>query len=318
MKFIDDLLSFLNGNKKEDIAVEEIKPNDKPVDVPKFENEILSLSKIGLDISQSFEGDIPYANPTGDGPPAGFDGMGLTMGALGWTFGYGDQQRLVKKYISSFGKDAFLSKMSKCGDEYLKFVYMPTKQGTESIRDWSRNEKVIEPYRSDLINFWTCKEMIDIQIDEAASNMGLYSDKMTKDLSQYVPNINYRHSFLWFFDVRVMNGSMKSAWIDDVKNLCGGLSSNQLEKGIHIAFKDISSWAGHDSRFLNKNMMLWSSMHTNDLQKVLMLLGYERSKLARNQFRLATMFRRGTLAFGKGYVNGQPRNFQVELGLEVV
>jgi len=315
MKWLDDILSFLNKDKSNSVENQE---NILIVNSPKVNDvtEVYELSKAGLDISQSLEGNIPYANPTGDGPPNGFDGMGLTMGALGWTFGYGDQQRLVKTYVMRFGRESVLKLMPSCGEEYLFYVYMETKNGTEKIKKWSRNENVLEPYRSDLIRFWTNPDMVNIQIDESSSNMGEYADRMVNLLKKDVHIDNYRHAFIWFFDVKVMNGSMKSVWLDDVRLLCGGkLSSNQLEIGIDRAFTDIQSWSEKDNRFLKKNIDLWSSMHTSDLQKILMLLGYERSKLARNQFRLATMFRRGTLAFGKGYVNGSPRNFEVELGI---
>lgn len=194
---------------------------------------------------------------------------------------------------------------------------MPTKEGTEKVKTWSSNQNVNQPYRQDLITFWTSPEMVDIQIEEAASDEGQYSDKMAKKLQNDLKiDYGYKHMFLWFFDVRVMNGSMKNVWLSNITNMFGGVDSNQLENGISFLLNDIVNWSGYDHRFIQKNIDLWRSMKTNDVQKVLMILGYERAKLARPQFRAATMFRRGTLAFGQGYVNSSPRDYTVELGLQ--
>jgi hypothetical protein len=63
-------------------------------------------------ITGGFEGSDPWANITGN-----FDDEGLTCGQLGKTIRAGDQQAVVKGYLSANGEAELLHWMPETGDE---------------------------------------------------------------------------------------------------------------------------------------------------------------------------------------------------------
>ena len=66
------------------------------------------MTLIAMRGSGRFEGDDPWANITGN-----FDDAGLTCGMLGKTFGDGDQQECVHRFLKQFGPGELLKLMPR-------------------------------------------------------------------------------------------------------------------------------------------------------------------------------------------------------------
>ena len=151
---------FLSLFKKQEPIKEVVQPVNEVITPPQYPIPV-NWTQRATEIVMDFEGNEPWANITGN-----FDGMGLTCGALGWTFGYGDQQRLVKLFVSVYGKSKLLTYMPKFGEEYLQYVNLSNQEGVSKISAWSFKEKVLAPYLPELTKLWQSPEMISIQKEE--------------------------------------------------------------------------------------------------------------------------------------------------------
>jgi hypothetical protein len=283
-----------------------------PVSIPPVETqpdfELISWVGRAIEITQAFEGNSPWANITGN-----FDGAGLTCGALGWTVKWNNQQPLVKKFVLRFGIDNLKQYMPTTWKWYWDLTQIQEESKAIAFANTISNGKssVFQPYRSELSNFWSSKEMILIQKETAAIDMGSWAKeqcfKIQKHFNLSSPQF---FAFAYYFDQAVLNGTGKNPEIYEASS---------------INFSDIFSWmdkeTGYGQEDFTKNMFHWRKMITSDAshlapdQELLFKLGYLRARRARSEFDTITMSRRGILSLGSGYLNGQFWNLSKELSL---
>lgn len=246
--------------------------------------------------STFFENSNTKAQVTGN-----FDGTALTCGFMGWIFTSGEQQKLVKMFEAKY--PGLLSKyMPKTGNDYwYACQQLPTK-GSGIVSRWSHGATVVEPYRSELVAFWNSPEMVDMQLTYAQATMGPFAEIHTEKFCKHfaVPaNLNI---YAMFFDVRVQNGSMKDVVIENIPNNRSILMS-QANVGIKWMANRHNGAAQDD---VHRNAALWVTMlqGSDDWRLALFGLGYLRSIECAEAWKGVCLDRKGTLAFGHGYVNG--------------
>lgn len=272
---------------------------EAPVEPPKageetYEEQIARWTRVALDIVQSFEGETRWANITGN-----FDGAGLTCGALGWTWQYEDQQRLVKEFKKTVPDWEFVlsETMPKYGKRYMELCRMSRSDSWSEICSWSTPKGgVSAPIRKELEAFWTSEDMIEIQCLEARRTMTQYA---LDNIASFKGSKTFQ-KFLWLFDTRVLNGSLKGV----------GLGKYYLyDSSIVDDYLDTAEiYGGHNRADAMKNVKLWSNkkLYSHD-EPQLMALAWDRAKLARREFVHTTMNRRGTISTECGMVNGKMR-----------
>lgn len=262
-------------------------------------------SKLATSISMRFEGDVPWANPTGN-----FDDMGLTMGALGWTFGYGDQQQLVKTFVEKYGVDSLYKLMPSCGKEYWRLCNLPTKTGTAEIAKWSvrpGSSDVAQPYKAELVRFWQDSRMVDIQADRAHKDMASFAIEQGERFCKAagLSELNFT-IFAFFFDWRVLNGPT-------MKDVTYGTAYAAHNGNWDLCVQDVLQYCENvpASIYSSKSARMcgnyWKSKTLKapvaDWQKALLTMGYQRAKKSNPKSVADVLSRRGTLALGEGYVH---------------
>lgn len=243
---------------------------------------------LALSVSQSFEGDDPWANITGN-----FDGAGLTCGALGWTFKWSNQQPLVKKFLSLYGEQELKMLMPKTGVKYIAAVNSKESIGMDIVRGWSNgSSKVSEPYRSELRSFWKDIRMINIQKDEAKKTIGKFAQTQTDLMSKFLGMEPKPYWYCMFFDQGVQNGTGKLIDFNDAKK---------------VKFSEILSWCKSGGGDANKNAELWNKTILPD-KLFLLQMAYLRARISNPKYQHDVMNRRGTIAMGFGHVHGRLRS----------
>lgn len=229
-----------------------------------------------------------------------FDGTGLTCGYMGWTIEFGDQQPLVKKFIIE-NPGELQKLMPKTWPEYMKAIDGSIAVGMETVKPWSDgSEDVKEPYNSELFALWNDSRMIEIQIEAAKVDMGAYAEKMMTAFCQFFHCDPAFEIYAFYFDVKVLNGDMKSVAMADALKVAP-------DNGIAMALAWLKSYGGYDKGDNPNNSLIWFQMINGcpDWKKRLLYIGYLRSLLCRDEFKGVCMNRKGIMLMGSGWINGQ-------------
>lgn len=290
-------------------AVPEPPPEEPPpakpepiVESPKEEKEEIDFEKWAKDaafISSTFEGDGgDYANVVGN-----FDGAYLTCGLLGLTWKYGNQLEILDEYLKKYGPNKLQKLMPKTGNEYLQAINSGYTEGAEIVSSWSNGSaNVRQPYRSELAAFWSSPEMVELQDKKYSKMMGVFALKKCLETQEYfeLPKPLFQHYVYWW-DQAVLNGTGKTIEFKEADGF-----------GVQKVLEFCESVSGYNKDSMRKNAKLWkdqldkSSMEERHLFK----MAYLRALKSRPEFQGTTMMRRGTLALGKGYVNGTLRTYE--------
>ena len=258
------------------------------------------MTLIAMRGSGRFEGDDPWANITGN-----FDDAGLTCGMLGKTFGDGDQQECVHRFLKQFGPGELLKLMPKTGAEYIRLCALPRSQGVPLISRWSlngRSANVLQPYLSELRSFWKSPPMISIQFKSALAREG----KAAADNTAAWGLSDSLRAFCFFFDIATQGGGLKGLGPENVHDYFqqhGGSAGACLAACAACENAETSLANSADA---HRNAKLWRTLvdAADEVSRQLFTLGWLRSLLARPRFVFTSINRRGTLAFAQGFVNG--------------
>ncbi|AHZ84631.1 hypothetical protein Bb109J_c1941 [Bdellovibrio bacteriovorus] len=261
----------------------------------------LEWTKQAMLYSGAFEGKgEDWGNPVGN-----FDGAYLTCGLLGFTWKYNNQPPMILEFVKRYGVKRAKELMPRCWDDYYRAAKLGVSGGASIVSRWSsgsdNDERVYEPYRSELLAFWSSPEMRPIQIEKAWDMMGAWAKEKALVAQAYwnLPAPLFQH-FEYYFDQAVLNGQ-------------GGYV--KLKDAAAVSDTKVLSFCGSKSGYtvndLRRNGRLWPSVIIEaDSHEVVLWKGaYLRSLQSRNEFQPVTMNRRGTLALGKGWVNGTLRNY---------
>lgn len=299
-KILDFLKKFLQLSH----SGPEVKPIEppKPIipEVPESPDkpDTSWFSKEATDIVQRFEGNVPWANVTGN-----FDGAYLTCGALGFTWLYAEQPTLVKRFAQIYGQAKGKELMPQAWSDYFNYANMDISKSGPMISAWSNGAKVKSPYYKELTAFWQSPEMIKIQVERINETIHLYAIMHCMEMKDYLklPAPVFMH-YLFYFDQAVLNGQGKTVPI-----------ANHTTITENDVLLDCDRLHGFNQNDLRKNKKIWSEAldtATED-QKILFKLGYLRAIRSRSEFIPTVMNRRCSIALKKGYVNGELKTFNI-------
>lgn len=253
--------------------------------------------KIALEISADFEGS-GFDNVVGN-----FDGQILTCGALGWTWRFGDHQQMVLQ-CERANPGATQKYMPTEGKEYLDLCGELVARTIPEVTRWTRSghgSMVNEPYLSELKAFWGSPEMIDIQVS-FAHRIGEKAIRYDRDwvMSSQQDFVMTVQEFCFFFDLVVNNGSLLGLSYSDVRQRIGGSG---------VILGEISHWCSVQSnRDSRRNADYWGRLSPIDNERNLLVLGWLRALKAKREWAPSVMNRRGILALGSGYCEGEKKD----------
>lgn len=250
-------------------------------------------------ISSTFEGKGgDYANVVGN-----FDGAYLTCGLLGLTWKYGNQLEILDQYLKKYGPNKLMALMPKSGKEYLEAINSGYGEGSSIVASWSKgSSKVSEPYKSELSAFWASPEMIELQDEKYEKMMGIFAKKKCLESQSYfnLPKPLFRH-FMYWWDQAVLNGTGKTIAFSEAKDV-----------GVKTVINFCKTVDGYNKDSMRKNADVWlKQIDKVDQDQIhLLKMAFLRALKSRQEFQGTTLMRRGTLALGRGYVNGTLRIYE--------
>ncbi|HRH94654.1 MAG TPA: hypothetical protein PLB55_01905 [Prosthecobacter sp.] len=252
-------------------------------------------------ITGGFEGSDPWANITGN-----FDDEGLTCGQLGKTIRAGDQQTVVKSYLTAHGTSELLGLMPGKGDEYIKVIRSSIASGMAVVVNWSdKKGRVIEPYKSELAAFWKSAKMVVKQREHAEAHEGKLADTW---VAEWKGNGSFQE-FALFFDVAAQNGSLKGVTAAVVDAYIGANPVSAVAKALQWVDSVPKKTSGYDDA--KKNVPLWRGiLATAELQIIRMFIfAILRAQKAIAAWQWDVANRKATLAVGEGWVHGKKWSF---------
>lgn len=312
MTFLEWLASIF-GSKKEPVQtkpqVPDVTQPPAPIltPVPSADIDWTDWAAKAAMISSTFEGKGgDYANPTGN-----FDGAYLTVGLLGLTWKYSNQQPMIRAFVDKYGLKELQKYMPQSGAAYYEYALMSESAGGKMISAWSSGSRVKDPYRQELINFWSSPVMIQAQNEKYATMMGVFAKKMAIKTQDYfhLDQPLFEHYAYWW-DQAVLNGTGTVIPFDDYKTV-----------SIETILNFVKNPVGFNASSNRENYKIWSSHINNGFadasELVMFRLAYLRAMKSRSapgeDFRGTTLMRRGTLALGIGVVNGSKRTYDWQL-----
>ena len=245
-------------------------------------------------ITGGFEGSDPWANITGN-----FDGEGLTCGQLGKTIKAGDQQTVVRSYLSEHGTSELQSLMPRKGGEYISVINSSTSNGMAVVVNWSdKKHRVIEPYKSELAAFWKSAKMVVKQREHAEVHEGKLADAWVADWK----GDGSFQEFSLFFDVAAQNGSLKGVTAAVVDAYIGSNPASAVAKALQWVDSVPRNVSGYDDA--KKNVPLWRGILASaELQIIrLFIFAILRAKKSAAAWQWDVANRKATLAVGEGWV----------------
>lgn len=268
-----------------------------PVDVNPPQGDHKDWVYKAAEIIATFEGNgVDWGNPVGN-----FDGAYLTCGLMGFTWKYNNQPPMIKQFVAKYGTKELLKLMPKSGSEYIRAANLGESGGSYIVKSWSSGYKVKEPYKSELYAFWTSPGMIEIQKEKIWSMMGEWGIKKMLETQAYFgfSEPKFQHLVYWM-DQATLNGTGKTPTFKEGESV-----------SINMVIDFCASAGGYNKEDLRKNGILWNKMIDKSPKDEVLLwkMGYLRAKRSKNEFMGTVLNRRGTLALGKGYVNGSLRTY---------
>lgn len=250
-------------------------------------------------ITSGFEvaGD-PYKGVTGN-----FDGMGVSCGALQWNLGSKSLQPMVK----AVGEAFVLDKMPKHGVEFWRACNVARSQALKIAKGWHTGGKLKKSVVTELQALMGSSAM-RTQQDKAMLRVASKAMRHAENWAQARGNAKAtKRTFALFFDIVTQNGSMKGVDYADVRDFIGDQDPALAVEAVCQTLEARSGQSGH-VKDAYANAKSWKSL--SDLEKVeLLVLSHLRASKSLPQWRHVVLNRKGSIAVGRGRVNGTNWNF---------
>lgn len=250
-------------------------------------------------ITPRFENDgDPYLGVSGN-----FDGQGISCGALQWNI----WQRSLQPIIRAVGEPAVLAAMPTLGAQMWQACNVDRDEGMNIVLRWQSAKGVLNAVARNeltaLMGLPATRAEQDKRIDEVAltalQRAGHWAAEMGRNKAS-------KREFCWFFDMVTQNGSLEGLTAQDVQAFVA--EHGAAGAVAHIcAFLAGQTGPGHfkDAR---DNASLWSNL-SDPLAIELLVTTFLRSRTSNPKWRVVVINRKGTVAVGKGHVNGTAYDF---------
>lgn len=247
------------------------------------------FQKAAVAITGDFESEgDPYEAVTGD-----FDEMGISCGVLQWNIGMESLQPMVR----AVGEARVKQLMPTLGAAFWSACNGPKAPALTLVRSWQTNKKLKPTPRTELKALTGSPEMRAEQ-DKVIGTIALRAFRQAADWFDTAPN---KRQFLWFFDLVTQNGGLKTLTRSQVTAFIAGSGAGRADDRV-CDFLEAVAGSGHgeDAR---QNGRLWRDQANGDKLELL-VMSFLRSGLSNPSFRHVVLNRKGTIAMGKGQVNG--------------
>jgi hypothetical protein len=247
------------------------------------------FQKAAVAITGDFESEgDPYEAVTGD-----FDEMGISCGVLQWNIGMESLQPMVR----AVGVTRVKQLMPTLGTAFWSACNGPKAPALTLVRSWQTNKKLRPTPRTELKALMGSPEMRAEQ-DKVIGTIALRAFRQAADWFGTGPN---KRQFLWFFDLVTQNGGLKTLTRSQVTAFIAGSGAGRADDRVCDFLEAIAgSGHGEDARH---NGRLWRDQANGDKLELL-VMSFLRSGLSNPSFRHVVLNRKGTIAMGKGRVNG--------------
>ncbi|MBL8149959.1 MAG: hypothetical protein JNN15_08520 [Blastocatellia bacterium] len=252
-----------------------------------------------LSITGNFEtsGD-PFLQVTGN-----FDLQGISCGVLQWNIKQGSLQPLLKRA----GEALIKQTMPNYGEDLWNAATSSINAGMAIVTSskWQAGNSVRPAVKSELQLLLGTEVMRSIQRDAARNKVGTTAFSLAvewaKDLRNQDPTLR---EFCFFFDIVTQSGGMKGVWLQDVEEFKKLHDDGEKADDAICNWLEGASSNTHGSKDSKKNAALWRNQVPAQYLE-LFILGYLRALKSTLEWRIVAMNRRGTIAFGSGWVNGE-------------
>lgn len=236
----------------------------------------------------------PYEAAVGD-----FDGMGISCGALQWNIGMASLQPMVQ----AAGRGVVMATMPVHGAQMWAACNGTVKQGLAIVRSWQKGASLRPTPKAELRALMGSPAMrveqqkkIDAKAEiafELARNWSVVRDgsEPTKRL------------FLWFFDIVTQNGGMKGITPPEVAIFIAVNQPDRVDDLVCDFLAGKKGTSGH-VKDAHANAALWRNMAAGEMLELL-CMSYLRAGKSNPKWQHVVLNRKGTIAMGRGFVNGK-------------
>lgn len=236
----------------------------------------------------------PWTAVSGD-----FDRMGISCGPLQWNIGSNSFQPIVL----GCGQEVVRRAMPGLGREMWDACNASITEGLRIVRGWQTGSRLRKDAEREIKALLDQPEMRD-GMRRKAAHVGELAFREAGAWAGGKPTLR---QFCWFFDLVTQNGGLKGLTRGDVESFKTRHGSNRVDDLICDELDDRPLSSGHD-RDAHRNARLWRNP-ADGAALDLLVLSYIRASLSKPEWRHVVMNRKGTLAIGKGWVNGEQYQF---------
>lgn len=244
----------------------------------------------------------PFVMVAGD-----FDKMGISCGALQWNIG----MRSLQPMVRAVGEAVVRSAMPTFGAGMWSACTGSVNQGLAIVRGWQKTGSsgvpaLLAQPKAELRALMGTPEMRreqQVRIDAKADAAHALAAGWATGSGDKAPS---KRLFCWMFDIATQNGSLEGQTPKTVADFITANTPDSVDDVI-CDYLEATKGSGHgaDAR---RNAALWRNAASGEAL-VLICLTYLRAQTANPKWRHVVINRKGSIAMGKGWVNGSLRDF---------
>jgi hypothetical protein len=240
----------------------------------------------------------PFQAAVGD-----FDGMGISCGALQWNIGMGSLQPMVR----AVGRGVVLAAMPTHGARMWEACTGTITRGLEIVRGWQTGTTLKAGPRAELRALMGTAQMRAEQMTRINAKAGIALG-MAQDWTQGRPGVQpSKRMFLWFFDLVTQNGGMKGIKPAEVAAFITANRPDRVDDLVCDFLAAKKGTSGH-VRDAHANATHWRNRAQGEMLELL-CMSYLRAGKSNPKWQHVVLNRKGTIAMGRGRVNGQDWDF---------
>lgn len=235
----------------------------------------------------------PYQGVSGD-----FDGMGISCGALQWNIGKNSLQPMVV----AVGRAVVLAAMPIHGAQLWSACTGGISAGLAIVRGWQNGTRLRAKPLAELRALMGTPQMRAEQDRRIAGKAQTAYDRSIAWARDYGGTASSKRLFCWFFDIVTQNGSLEGLTPAKVRAFIAASAPGKADDVICNFMAAIPGTSGH-ARDAQKNAALWRDRTDAETLPILCMT-YLRSLTADRRWQHVVINRKGTIAMGRGWVNG--------------
>jgi hypothetical protein len=222
---------------------------------------------------------------------------------LQWNIGMGSLQPMVK----AVGRDAVLAAMPLNGAKMWEAADSTVSRGLQIVRKWQSGTTLKAGPKAELRALMGSPPMRAVQMVRIeAKAEAAFQMARTWTLARDGTEPSQR-MFLWFFDIVTQNGDMRGITPAEVAGFIAINRPDRVDDLICDFLAGKRGTSGH-VRDAKANAALWRNQAAGEKLELL-CMSYLRAGKSNPKWQHVVLNRKGTIAMGKGQVNGRAWDF---------